>query len=239
MSSHFPAPLFTWPVTCGMMPVLLRVFVLLMASLSSLSGAPRLDVALSPGFTIEEALRGSFAETSRTVVLRGVNGADAADTSVRAYRNERGLFFVFDCTDRCVVSPGREDGLDHFRLGDTVEVFLGRRGEPGYVEIHATPAGMKSLYFFDGYRSRIAAPPEAGLVRVDSVAGQEGWRSVIAVPWRVLGGSDAAGDWEVFFGRYDYDAEGGAPVLSSFPGQSGTKPDFHRRSDYAALRFSP
>jgi len=239
MSFHFPAPPFTWTETCGMIPVLLRVFVLFMASLSSLSGAPRLDVGLSPGFTMEEALRGSFAEKSRTVVLRGVNGADAADTSVQAFRNEKGLFFVFHCTDRHIVSPGREDGLDHFRLGDTVEVFLGRRGESGYVEIHATPAGKKSLYFFDGYRARIAAPPEAGLVRVDSAIVPGGWRSVIAVPWSVLGAGDTAGDWEVFLGRYDYDAEGGTPLLSSFPKQRGAKPDFHRRSDYAALRFLP
>jgi len=239
MSSHFPAPPFTWTATCGMIPSLLRVFVLLMASLSSLSGAPRLDVALSPRFTMKEALRDSFAEKSPKVVLRGVNGADAADTTVQAFRNEKGLFFVFHSLDRRVVSPGREDGLDHFRLGDTVEVFLGRRGQPGYVEIHATPTGKKSLYFFDGYRSRIAAPPEAGLVCVDSEVGQDGWRSVIAVPWSVLGASDAAGDWEVFFGRYDYDTEGAAPSLSSFPEQLGVKPDFHRRSDYAALRFLP
>lgn len=222
-----------------MLQALLRVFVLLMASLSSLSGAPRMDVALSPGFTVEDALDDSFAQTARAVVLRGVNGAGAADTSVRAYRDEKGLFFVFHCTDRRVVSPGREDGLDHFRLGDTVEVFLGRRGEPRYVEIHATPAGKKTLYFFDGCRSRIAAPPEAALVRVGSASNQEGWKTVIVVPWSVLGPDDAGAEWEVFLGRYDYDAEGGAPALSSFPEQSGPKPDFHRRSDYAALRFSP
>lgn len=222
-----------------MLAALLRVFVLLMASLSSLSGAPRLDVALSPGFTMKEALRDSFAEKSPKVVLRGVNGADAADTSVQAFRNEQGLFFVFHCSDRNIVSPGREDGLDHFRLGDTVEVFLGRGGDPGYLEVHATPTGKKSLYFFDGYRSRIVAPPKAALVRVDSEVGPGGWRSVIAVPWSVLGASDAAGDWEAFFGRYDYDAERDTPVLSSFPEQRGAKPDFHRRSDYAALRFSP
>ena len=239
MSSHFPAPPFTWIVICGMMSGLLRVIVLLMASLSSLSGAPRLDVALSPGFTVEDALRASFGETPRTVVLHGVNGAEAPHAVVQACRNEEGLFFVFHCSDRNVVSPGREDGLDHFRLGDTVEVFLGRRGEPGYVEIHATPAGKKSLYFFDGYRSRIAAPPEAGLVRVDSVMTQGGWRAVMSVPWSVLGAREAGEEWEIFLGRYDYDAEGATPVLSSFPAQRGAKPDFHRRADYAALRFLP
>ena len=113
MSSHFPAPPFTWIVIYGMMSGLLRVIVLLMASLSSLSGAPRLDVALSPGFTVEDALRASFGETPRTVVLHGVNGAEAPHAVVQACRNEEGLFFVFHCSDRNVVSPGREDGLDH------------------------------------------------------------------------------------------------------------------------------
>ena len=222
-----------------MLAGLLRVFFLLMASLSSLSGAPRLDVAPAPDFKAEDALRSRSAETRHAVTLRGVNGADASDASVQAYRNEWGLFFVFHCSDRHIVSPGREDGLDHFRLGDTVEVFLGRRGRPGYAEIHATPGGKKSLYFFDGYRSRAPAPAAARLVRVDSVTAEGGWKAVIAVPWSVLGSPAGEGDWEVFFGRYDYDTEGGVPVLSSFPAQRGTKPDFHRRADYASLRFSP
>jgi hypothetical protein len=215
------------------------VLFLLMASVTSLSGAPALDATHDPDFAAPTVLREPPARESSPAVLRGVNGAEAQKTSVRVRWNEDALFFLFDCADRRVVAPGREDGMDHFRLGDTVEVFIGRRGESGYAEIHATPAGKKSLYFFDGYRSRIAAPAGADGVRVDAASADTGWRAVIAVPWSLLGGKIRGEEWDVFFGRYDYDAEGAAPVLSSFPAQRGPKPDFHRRADYGILRILP
>ena len=210
-----------------------------MASVTSLSGAPALEAARHEDFTAAAALREPLARESSPVVLRGVNGAEAQKTTVSVRWNDAALFFLFDCEDRHIVAPGREDGMDHFRLGDTVEVFIGRRGEPGYAEFHATPAGKKSLYFFDGYRNRIAAPSAADGVRVDATATHEGWRAVISVPWSVLGERNGNEAWDVFFGRYDYEGEDAAPVLSSFPAQRGGKPDFHRRADYGILRILP
>jgi|694.fasta_scaffold52181_2 hypothetical protein len=215
------------------------VLLLLMASVTSLSGAPVLEATRDPDFAAATALREPPTRESSPAVLRGVNGADAQKTSVRVRWNDDALFFLFDCADRRVVAPGRDDGMDHFRLGDTVEVFIGRRGEPGYAEFHATPAGKKSFYFFDGYRSRIAAPPDAVGVRVDAASTDAGWRAVISVPWSLLGGKTRGEAWDVFFGRYDYEAEDAAPVLSSFPAQRGPKPDFHRRADYGILRILP
>ena len=215
------------------------VLFLLMASVTSLSASPALEATRDPDFAAATALREPPAHESSPAVLRGVNGAEAQKTYVRVRWNDEALFFLFDCADRRVVAPGRSDGMDHFRLGDTVEVFIGRRGESGYAEIHATPAGKKSLYFFDGYRSRIAAPSDADGVRVDAASADTGWRAVIAVPWSLLGGKTRGEEWDVFFGRYDYDIEGAAPVLSSFPAQRGPKPDFHRRADYAIMRILP
>lgn len=218
----------------------LRPFIfLLMAFVTPLSGAPALEATRDPDFTAANALREPPARESSPVLLRGVHGSEAQKTSVRIHWNDGALFFLFDCADRRVVSPGRDDGMDHFRLGDTVEVFIGCHGESAYAEFHATPAGKKSLYFFDGYRSRIAAPADADAVRVDAASTDAGWRAVIAVPWSVLGGRNGNDAWDVFFGRYDYEAEGAAPVLSSFPAQRGAKPDFHRRADYGILRILP
>lgn len=217
--------------------VLLRVVFLLMASFSSLPAAPRVDALPVPASAVDEVLGSLPDQSPNAVVLKDVNGADAPSATVRTFWNDHTVFFVFQCADEHVVSSGREDGLDHFRLGDTVEVFIGRRGRPGYAEIHATPAGKKTLYFFDSYRSRGETPAEARRVRVDAATTHLGWRAVIAVPWSALGGTGPEGEWEIFFGRYDYDAEGSAPKLSSFPPQRGAKPDFHRRADYAILHF--
>ena len=210
-----------------------------MASVTSLSGAPVLEARRDPAFDPAAALREPDARKPLPAVLLGVNGAKSQNASVRACWNDNNVFFVFDCADLHIVAPGREDGMDHFRLGDTVEVFIGRHGERGYAEIHATPFGKKASYFFDGYRHRVPPPPQADQIRVASAATDAGWRAVVSVPWSVLGGKAPGGTWDVFFGRYDYEAEGGSPVLSSFPAQRATRPDFHRRADYAIMRVVP
>ena len=165
--------------------------------------------------------------------LAPTGGADAAVASVRARWNEDWLFFEFVCRDEVLVSPGRADGEDHFKIGDVVEVFVGREGRPAYVEVHATPAGRKTVYGFRGYRLPASAP--AGL-EVQAGAIDGGWRAVVSIPWPALGGRPDRGPWEFLAGRYDYDKTGGRPALSSFPAQSG-KPDFHDRARFARLEL--
>lgn len=162
--------------------------------------------------------------------LVGIDGAPVAPAAVRARWNDAWLFFEFVCRDKALVSPGRKDGEDHFKLGDVAEVFVARAGRPGYLELHATPAGRKTTYAFSGYRQ--AAPgPEGCEVRSGKIAG--GWRAVLSIPREGLGGDGA---WEFLAGRYDYDEAGGRPALSSFPAQSG-KPDFHDRARFARLEL--
>lgn len=177
-------------------------------------------------------------EAAPPAALGGVDGAAAQQTDVRARWNESGIFFEFICRDSALVAPGREDGLDHFRLGDVVEIFLARSGAASYAEVHATPAGRKSLYFFRGERrpGPVSAAAERIAVRADEIRG--GWRAVIFVPWAVLGADGPVEVCDFLAGRYDYAIAGGAPVLSSFPGQSG-RADFHERGRYARLVLRP
>ena len=175
----------------------------------------------------------------RPVALAGFSGAAAQDTEVRVLWNEEWLFFAFDCSDTSIVSPGDRDGLEHFRLGDTVEVFVASRGAKSYAEIHATPAGHKTLYFCGDYRRPAPAPPAADRISVEAARTERGWKAFVAVPRELLGKADRPSTCDVFFARYDYDREGARPVLSSFPGQKGDKPDFHRRADYAILELKP
>ena len=167
------------------------------------------------------------------VRLSGIDGTEVDNASVRARWNEEWLFFEFVCRDKAVVSPGRQDGEDHFKLGDVVEVFVGRNARPDYLEVHATPAGRKTVYAFRAYREVKEAP---GGPEVRSAENGDGWRAVISIPWSALDGTPEKGPWEFLAGRYDYDTSGGRAVLSSFPPQSG-KPDFHKRSRYARLEL--
>jgi len=197
---------------------------------------PVLTAVSAPGLDLDGAWRDREAwSAAPSAVLRGIEGAEVASAQVRARWNPSGIFFEFLCRDESVVSPGGEDGLDHFRLGDVVEIFLGRRGRPAYLELHATPDGYKTVYAFRGYR-RAAAAPAGCEVRAGSADG--GWRAVLFIPWKSAGGSPEDGPWEFLAGRYDYDKPGGQPVLSSFPGQNG-KPDFHARARYARLELQP
>lgn len=169
-------------------------------------------------------------EAAPEAELAGVNDAAVAPARVRARWNDEWLFFEFICRDEVLVSPGRKDGEDHFKLGDVVEVFVARAGRPAYLELHATPAGRKTTYAFRGYRQAAAAP--AGCeVRAGKIS--DGWRAVLSIPREALGGDGAC---EFLAGRYDYDEAGGQPMLSSFPAQSG-KPDFHDRARFARLEL--
>jgi hypothetical protein len=166
-------------------------------------------------------------------MLSGVDGSNVDAASVRARWNDEWVFFEFVCRDKVIVSPGHQDGEDHFKLGDVVEVFVGRAAQPDYLEVHATPAGRKAVYAFRDYREAKQAP--AGPVVRSGETG-DGWRAVIAIPWSSLGGTPGEGLWKCLAGRYDYDTPDARPSLSSFPAQNG-KPDFHRRSRYARLEL--
>jgi len=164
--------------------------------------------------------------------LAGVDGKKAAPAEVRARWNKEWIFFEFVCCDDALVSPGSKDGEDHFKIGDVVEIFVGSADRPEYLEVHATPAGRKSVYAFLDYRDP-AKPPAGCSVQAGRIPG--GWRAVISVPCKILVGGEP---WVVLAGRYDYDGGGARPVLSSFPAQRG-KPDFHDRARFARLELRP
>lgn len=170
--------------------------------------------------------------------LTGIDGAKVERGSVRALWNNEWVVFEFKFRDRSLVSPGKADGLDHFQMGDVAEIFLGREGVESYAEVHATPAGRMTLYFMSGYRVRSEAPPSASAIQVHAGPVRGGWRAVIGVPWKLLGGNPRGGRWNALAARYDYNEGSDAPVLSSFPAQSG-KPDFHARERWAKLELEP
>lgn len=201
------------------------------------AGKPAIDAAFAPecGPSIMQECRDW--NRARSVDLCGFGGTSSQSTEVRALWNEDWLFFAFACSDRDIVCPGTMDGIDHFLLGDTVEVFVARRGVKAYAEIHATPAGWKTVYFFGDYRKPSDPPQDARNIYVAAEKTHGGWRAFVAVPRDLFGRKETEDEYDFFLGRYDYAVQGDKPTLSSFPAQRGDKPDFHRRADYAILRL--
>lgn len=200
------------------------------------AASPSLKALSAPGLDLDGAWidRDGWSAAPKAI-LRGVNDSDTPVAEVRARWNPAAVFFEFLCRDESLVSPGDSDGLDHFKVGDVAEIFLGRRGKPFYLEVHATPAGRKTVYAFRAYR-KASAVPGGSEIRAGKIDG--GWRAVLAIPWSALGEGPEDGPWEFLAGRYDYDEEGGQARLSSFPAQTG-KPDFHQRGGYARLELQP
>jgi len=203
------------------------------------TGNPVVHASHAPGLTPALMQTSDFWDRAPAVELRGFGGRAAQKTEARALWNDDWLFFSLACADGAIVSPGDKDGLDHFRLGDTAEVFVAQRGDPAYAEIHATPAGRKTAYFCRGYRQPSDPPREAEKIVVAASKTPPGWRSFIALPRGIFGKSENEKGYDVFFARYDYDSADSKPSLSSFPAQRGEKADFHRRSDYAILQLKP
>jgi hypothetical protein len=213
--------------------------MLALATAPAQAGPPELVARRAPQLEMSAAWGDRKAwEAVPAARLGGVDGATAQRADVRARWNGNGVFFEFVCRDTAIVAPGRDDGLDHFRLGDVVEVFLARSGAASYAEVHATPAGRKSHYFFSAYRHAGPVPAAAELLAVRAGEIRGGWRAVIFVPWAVLGAAGPVGVCDFLAGRYDYAVAGGRPVLSSFPVQTG-RPDFHERGRYARLVLRP
>lgn len=213
--------------------------LLTMATVLANNGNPVVRAAPAPALIPASMQASDLWDRAPAVELHGFDGKDAQKTEVRALWNDDWLFFSFACADRAIVSPGEKDGLDHFRLGDTAEVFVARRGAAAYAEVHATPAGRKTSYFCRDYRQPADPPREAGKIVVAAEKTAPGWRAFIAVPRDVLAKSKSENEYDIFFARYDYESSDDKPALSSFPVQRGDKPDFHRRSDYAILRLTP
>jgi hypothetical protein len=90
----------------------------------------------------------------------GPDLALAATCSVRAGGGGECRFEVVGAVDALVVPQGtgaaRRDGLWRHTC---FELFISRRGEPGYLEFNYAPSGDWAAYAFSGYRA--PAPPPA------------------------------------------------------------------------------
>lgn len=175
--------------------------------------------------------------------------AARTSTAARLLWDDRFLYFFAEMEDHDLFADILEpDGRTW--LNDVFELFFwpDAQREP-YYEFQASAAGTKlDIYFarpgipFDEARRDGTFAWETAVVRRGTLDRREdrdeGWSVEGRIPWSDFartGGRPAEGDvWRFALCRYDY-TQGQPPELSTCAPLS--RADFHRRQDYAELRF--
>lgn len=171
--------------------------------------------------------------------------------SARFLRDDTFFYVRFDLEDADIVALGDRDGLKHYVLGDVAEVFLWPEDETWYGEVHLTPAGKVTTYWYAG-RGRLGLPEDAAPLAPSDIVSQArvrgtlndwkdrdaGWTAILAIPWAKISpdGRPSGGRWRVLVARYNfgrYRTGGSGPELSSWPPVSA--PNFHLLEEFARL----
>ena len=138
-------------------------------------------------------------------------------------------FEVEGALDRVVVpvggAPARRDGLWRHTC---FELFIARRGDPGYLEFNFAPGGDWAAYAFSGYRAVATLPqvaaPRIGVVQTDAR---------LSLTARIGAGSwpdPDRGELEIGLAAV-IEADGGALGYYAL-GHPAERPDFHDRRGF-------
>ena len=166
---------------------------------------------------------------------------------VRAIWDEDGLEFEIVFSGKGARNRARHLNEPTWELGDVAEVFLARRGRPGYLEIHVTPENRRlQLRWPSGGVARLRAGRAqlgeftfgVGSVGSATRRSHRGWAVWVRIDRDLLGPEPlAAGDrFAAAVCRYDR-GDRPVPVCSSTADLRAA--DFHRRREWHQLRLCP
>jgi hypothetical protein len=158
------------------------------------------------------------------------------------------LIVFAELTDTEIFTSAKEPGDYLWRLGDTFEIFLGRRDQAAYYEFHVAPSNLKSqLHFQDSKAVEWVSRTqrfEDLMMEGDAFVSQT-WVKPEIRRWFVLAeisgklmeanGELAGAHWSISFCRYDYTRGKDLPVISS--ASPYTQADFHRRDEWRSICF--
>ncbi len=183
----------------------------------------------------------------RRISAKGVR-APVEGGVIRLAWDETHLYLAAELADSDVVAEGSTDQEAHWQKGDVIELFLAPAAHTWYWELHATPHGHKTSYWFPG-PGRLGVPSSVayrcGLTvgaQVDGTRNRwqdrdRGWTVEMAMPRADL---TARGEtfadqavWRVFVGRYNYSRYLRRCELSMVPALS--REDFHLLGEYGRL----
>lgn len=134
-----------------------------------------------------------------------------------------------------VTGPNQET----WRLGDVFEIFLQRAGRSDYVELHVTPANIRTQFHFErtgATRRELCDGIFSSQVAVDR--GNAVWTVMAKIPAMVVSGNetlDANQVWRFSFSRYDASRDGRPPILSSTSPHQALS--FHRTQEWGEMIF--
>jgi hypothetical protein len=162
------------------------------------------------------------------------------------------LYVLADMEDAEIFNPETRFNEPSFQVGDVFEMFLRPEDQEPYYEIHVSPQNQKFQLRvpFENAIFQVKMPPGVFLPpdwmvtrtvvesRVSVLAGQERWRVLAVIPFRLVverGAVAPGANWRFSFSRYDYTRGVAKPVLSS------TSPhqvlSFHRQQEWGTLQF--
>lgn len=173
---------------------------------------------------------------------------------VRLAWDERHLYVFAELRDDDVVATGGPGPRTHQTEGDVLELFIGPAGRTWYWELHYTPAGRRSAFFFPSAGRRLGSSVTDAprlrhrhVARVDGTLNDwrdhdAGWSVEIAVPWAGLAVDDGSpppriDEWRLLVGRYAYSRWQDEVEISFWPPLPALR--FHRPALFAPLRLLP
>jgi hypothetical protein len=166
------------------------------------------------------------------------------------WRGDRLLYFA-DLSDRKVTTKALKRNDHMWELGDVLEIFAGVHGRPAYIEYHTAPNGLTlQLFWPDAGALRKTTGPKGmnPYIKNDDEAfamarrTRSGWQVYGEIPAASVWGRQpakatlAGQTWDVSFGRYDYPAGDGPPILSST--SPLTMAAYHRRPEWRQVTFT-
>ncbi len=177
--------------------------------------------------------------------------------TARLLYDDRFLYLGFEFQDADVEDYSKADGQKLYTLSDVAEIFLKPADQTWYWELHLTPGGRVTTYFWPG-RGLVGLPLADGgplvrprfvqvATRVNGTLNNwrdrdQGWTAEVAVPIEKLdpeGSLKTLGpNWRILLARYNfsrYRRQATGPELSSVPAIS--EPSFHLTEEFARLKL--
>jgi hypothetical protein len=171
--------------------------------------------------------------------------------AVAHYNND--LIVYAELTDDDIFNPAKRNGVEAFKQGDVLEIFLRAENEENYLEHHITPDNYVLQFRWPSVKivEKIVEEFRAGKhpdyltqyashipIRSQTVVQSDLslWRIFAVVPLELLASHPKEGvvrDWRFSFSRYDYTQGEKTPILSSTSALKA--PNFHELTSWGKL----
>lgn len=175
--------------------------------------------------------------------------------SVAVAHYDHDLIVYAELTDEDIFNPVKANGVEAFKWGDVIEIFLREENEDRYLEHHITPDNYvlqlhwpnvetvrklvddlnrgKQVDYVAQYSSHIPVRSQT-IVQPDLSV----WRVLAIIPLNLLAAKswETSRNWSFSFSRYDYTRSRKDPVLSSTSALQA--PNFHELTSWGTLSLA-